>query len=343
MTRCFGPIWACVAGYNGSIKSMPTLHKQAGFSIALNTMNSTPTLPDTQEERATKKQPPLSAAPQHAPQPKGQPVLHLVPERGFSYFVHAAQDFARGFRHARLGLTLAWLDIRLRYRGSILGPFWLTATTAIMVAAMGVLYAYLLNTDVHTYLPFLTLSLVLWGFVGGTMQEGCGTFTGAARLIHAARMPYSLHVLRVAVRNILVFAHNVPVVAGVFLWFHVSPKWSWTVLPATGLWLVDCFFAVLLLGILGARFRDVPPIMASLTQVMFFVTPILWSPQLMTTGQAWLLLDPFYPLIEILRAPFTGDVMQTTVWPAALGWSAVLIVATFCLFARMRTRLAYWV
>lgn len=46
-----------------------------------------------------------------------------------------------------------WLDIKLRYRGSILGPFWLTASTAVMVAAMGVLYAYLMNMDVHKYLP----------------------------------------------------------------------------------------------------------------------------------------------------------------------------------------------
>ncbi|GAN68493.1 ABC transporter permease [Acetobacter orleanensis] len=272
-----------------------------------------------------------------------EPALTLLPERGTSYLRHAWQDVLSGMKLARLGATLGWLDIKLRYRGSILGPFWLTASTAVMVAAMGVLYAYLMNMDVHKYLPFLTLSLVLWGFVGSTLQDGCTTFTSASGLIHSARMPYSLHVLRATVRNLLTVAHNIPVVIVVFLWFRVAPTWSWTTPVACGLWIVDSFMATLLLGILGARFRDVPPIVASTLQILFFVTPILWAPELMKTGQDWLLLDPFFPLMEILRTPFTGDTVKAAVWPAALAWSAGLTVFTFALFARMRARLAYWV
>ncbi|KXV76243.1 permease [Acetobacter malorum] len=272
-----------------------------------------------------------------------EPVLTLLPEKGTSYLRHAWQDLLSGIKLARLGATLGWLDIKLRYRGSILGPFWLTASTAVMVAAMGVLYAYLMNMDVHKYLPFLTLSLVLWGFVGSTLQDGCTTFTSAAGLIHSARIPYSLHVLRATVRNLLTLAHNIPVVVVVFLWFRVAPSWSWTMGAAGALWIFDSFMATLLLGILGARFRDVPPIVASTLQILFFVTPILWAPELMKTGQDWLLLDPFFPLMEIVRTPFTGDIVNTAIWPAALAWSAGLTVFTFALFARMRARLAYWV
>lgn len=272
-----------------------------------------------------------------------EPVLTLLPEKGTSYLGHAWQDLLSGMKLARLGATLGWLDIKLRYRGSILGPFWLTTSTAVMVAAMGVLYAYLMNMDVHKYLPFLTLSLVLWGFVGSTLQDGCTTFTSAAGLIHSARMPYSLHVLRATVRNLLTLAHNIPVVVVVFLWFRVAPSWSWSMGAACALWIFDSFMATLLLGILGARFRDVPPIVASTLQILFFVTPILWAPELMKTGQDWLLLDPFFPLMEIVRTPFTGDIVNTAIWPAALAWSAGLTVFTFALFARMRARLAYWV
>lgn len=272
-----------------------------------------------------------------------EPVLTLLPERGMSYFRHAWQDVLSGMKMARLGGTLGWLDIKLRYRGSILGPFWLTASTAVMVAAMGVLYAYLLHMDVHKYLPFLTFSLVLWGFVGSTLQDGCTTFTSATGLIHSARMPYSLYVLRATVRNLLTVGHNIPVVIVVFLIFRVVPTWSWHIPAALALWVFDSFVATLLLSILGARFRDVPPIVASALQVLFFITPILWAPELMKTGQNWLLLDPFFPLMEVLRAPFTGDSVQAAVWPAALAWSAGIAAFTFVLFARMRARLAYWV
>src|SRR5215472_7810820 len=75
----------------------------------------------------------------------------------------AMQDIADGLRLWRLAWTLAWLDIRLRYRGSMLGPFWLTISTGVMVGALGVLYSTLFKMDIASYLPFLALSQVLWG------------------------------------------------------------------------------------------------------------------------------------------------------------------------------------
>src|SRR6478752_6209057 len=73
----------------------------------------------------------------------------------------ALADFVDASRLWRLGLTLGWFDIRLRYRGSMLGPFWLTMSTAVMVVALGFLYSKLFKMELHDYLPFLALSLVL--------------------------------------------------------------------------------------------------------------------------------------------------------------------------------------
>ena len=76
------------------------------------------------------------------------------------------QDVREGARLLPLAWTLGWLDIRLRYRGSMLGPLWLTLSTGIMVGALGYLYAGIFHTDIHDYLPFLALSLVLVGLPG---------------------------------------------------------------------------------------------------------------------------------------------------------------------------------
>src|SRR6185437_5723680 len=95
----------------------------------------------------------------------------------------ALSDLAGGLRLWRLGMTLGWLDIRLRYRGSMLGPFWLTISTAVMVAALGVLYATLFHMDVHDYLPFLALSQVLWAFLASMVSESCGAFTEAEAVV----------------------------------------------------------------------------------------------------------------------------------------------------------------
>src|ERR1700712_2202704 len=93
----------------------------------------------------------------------------------------------------RLAFTLGWFDIRLRYRGSVLGPFWLTLSTAVMVVALGILYSTLFKMQLHDYLPFLALSLVLWGFLGTLVGDACVCFTQAEGMIRSMRMPYSMY------------------------------------------------------------------------------------------------------------------------------------------------------
>ena len=74
----------------------------------------------------------------------------------------AVQDMRAALAMWKLVATLGWLDIKLRYRGSILGPFWVTMSTGVMVGALGLVYSTLFQQDMHDYLPYLALSLVLW-------------------------------------------------------------------------------------------------------------------------------------------------------------------------------------
>ncbi|OYV40097.1 MAG: hypothetical protein B7Z80_05530, partial [Rhodospirillales bacterium 20-64-7] len=193
--------------------------------------------------------------------------------------VMAKADLRQTLSLWRLVWALSVFDIKLRYRGSVLGPFWLTLSTAVMVASLGFLYSKLFATDIKTYLPFLSLSLVLWGFIANLTTEGCLSFTAQEAMIRAMRMPLSLHAARVVVRNVLILGHNIVVIVAVFVIMGTVPdQLSFLLVPAFGLWLVDAFALCLLLGILCARYRDIPPIVSSIMQVAFFVSPVIWSP-----------------------------------------------------------------
>ncbi|MCQ8240580.1 ABC transporter permease [Rhizosaccharibacter radicis] len=273
-----------------------------------------------------------------------EPVLDLRPESAPARVRHALRDFTETLAQWRLCWTLGWLDVKLRYRGSVLGPFWLTASTAVMIAAMGVIYTTLFKINLADYLPFLTLSLVLWGFVGSMVNEGTVCLTQADFMIRAMRMPFGVHAARVLVRNLLVLLHNVLVVVVVFALFHVWPgsRALWA-LPGAALWIFDSLAAAMMLGMLGARFRDIPPVVASTMQIFFFVSPIIWKPELIEKGHAWLQINPFYSLIEIVRRPLLGEMVPNHLWLPALAWSGLLWVAFLLLFFRVRSRLAYWV
>lgn len=256
----------------------------------------------------------------------------------------ALADLREGLRLWRLWRTLGWLDIKGRYRGSMLGPFWLTLSTAVMVGALGLLYSTLFRMNLHEYLPFLALSLVLWNFVQTLTADACVCFTDQESMIRSVRMPYSLYAARVVLRDLLVLGHNVIVIVVVFALFAVWPGLvGLAALPALALWLFDALALALLLGAVCARFRDVPPIVASVMQIAFFISPIIWKPSLIHHGQRWLPFNPIFSLFEIVRAPLLGTPPGLATWGAALAYSVVLWLCAWLLFLRVRSRIAFWV
>ncbi|HQT47301.1 MAG TPA: ABC transporter permease [Acidocella sp.] len=258
----------------------------------------------------------------------------------------AAADLRETLRLWPLVWTLSVMDIRLRYRGSLLGPFWLTLSTGVMIAAIGFVYSRLFHQNISEYLPFLTISLVLWNFVSTTTAEGCLSFTQAEGTIRAMRMPLSLHAARVVVRNLLVVAHNIVVIIIVFALFRTTPSLAaFSIIPACLLWAIDALALTLILGAVGARFRDIPPIVGSIMQIAFYVTPIIWSPTMLAhRGLSVVLVEwnPFYALIEVVRGPLLGQALEPVVWEIALGFSAVLALLAVAIFTRARPRIAYW-
>jgi lipopolysaccharide transport system permease protein len=257
----------------------------------------------------------------------------------------AIGDLTRGAHLWRLALALGWLDIRLRYRGSMLGPFWLTISTGVMVAALGVLYSTLFKMDLRSYLPFLALSQVLWGFLAALVSEGCTAFTDAEGIIRSVRMPLFLFSIRTLIRNVIALAHNVVVIIVVFAVFSLWPGWdALLAIPALLIWMLDALALTLLLGTFCARFRDIQPIVNSVMQIAFFVTPVIWKPeQLGPVAASRLAWNPFFDLLEIVRGPILGSVVADTTWLGALAYSVILCAISWAFFVRARGRVTFWV
>ena len=256
---------------------------------------------------------------------------------------HAVDDVIGGLAATHLWALLGWHDIRQRYRRSVLGPFWLTISTAIMVGAMGVLYAKIFKQDIAQYMPFLAVGLIVWQFIATVINESCTVFTKSDQMIKQIRLPLMTHVYRMLWRNILILAHNAVIIIVVAV-FYANVSVAAGLLSLLGLFglVLNCLWVGLLIGILCTRFHDVPPIVASLVQIAFFLTPILWSPEFLGDRIVLAHANPFFHAVEAIRGPIIGS--------ASYMGSQIFLYLLFCVgapltllfFARYRPRLPYW-
>src|SRR5262245_20374396 len=256
----------------------------------------------------------------------------------------AVRDVAQGTAAVPIWATLGWQEIRQRYRRSTLGPFWLTLSTGAMIAGMGPLYGRLLNLDISEYFPYLAVSLVVWQFLAALTTESCFSFIAAENYIKNVRLPLTIHVMRMIWRNVIIFAHNLVIVAIVFVVFTPAIGWHLAEIPvAIALIVVNAIWVGLLLGMLCARFRDIPQIVSSLVQVALFLTPVLWQAGMLGRNLWAAKINPYYHFLEIVRQPVFGASAGLQSWAAVLGITVLGCAGTLLFFARFRARVAYWV
>jgi len=256
----------------------------------------------------------------------------------------AWRDLADGFGKSWMWAALALQDIKLRYRGSVLGPFWLTISTLVMVVAMGLIYGRLFHVDTASYLPYLALGLIVWGTFSSIITEGCETFLREQSVIQQVPIPFSIHAYRNVCRNFIVLAHNLIIVPIGLVVFRIPLDWHvLEIIPGFLLLAINGFWISILLGLISARFRDVPPIVASFLQVLFFMTPIFWSVEMLGNWQVIATLNPLFAVIDVVRAPLLGAAPAESSWIVLLIMTVLGCSVSFAAFARFRTRIAYWI
>ncbi len=258
----------------------------------------------------------------------------------------ALRDFKDSLIKWRIWFLLAYQDIRLRYRRSILGPFWLTLSMAITVYSMGFLYGHLFHIELENYFPYLVAGMLTWSLISTNLNDLTDTFITYECLIKEIKLPYTLHIQRIAMRNILIFFHNMIIMIPIYILFaksaHINVN-TLFLLPSLFLIYINAVFAGLLLAMIAARYRDISQLIKNLIQVVFFITPVMWNPDVLPANKLFVVWgNPIYPFIEIIRAPLLGNLPSLSIIAASLGITLLTILISFIIFMRYRSRIVYW-
>jgi len=188
------------------------------------------------------------------------------------------------------------------------------------------------------------VGLLVWQFIAAVIAEACTAFTAAADVIQQVPLPFSIQAYRVVYRNLIVLAHNAIIIPFGLALYQVPISWHILEVPPALLVLcINGLWINLLLGTISARFRDVPPIVTNIVQVVFFVTPIFWPISAVGHWKGLLALSPFFAAIDVVRAPLLGGPPEPTSWPILLAWTVISGACGCAFFIRFRERIAYWV
>lgn len=237
-------------------------------------------------------------------------------------------------------------DIRQRYKRSRLGPFWITISMAVMITTMGLVFGNLFKTDVKEFLPFLTLGLIIWSFILGSITEGCEALISAEGIIKQLPVPLHVHVLRVVWKNFIIFLHNIVIFPFVLLAVGKGVSWDiFLAIPGFLLLVLNLSWFLMIIAMVCARFRDMTQIILSIMQVVFYLTPVIWMPKLLShrVGQVLLDLNPLYHLIDIVRAPLLGQVPALSSYILAMVMGIIGLVFSTIMTSKYKYRVPYWV
>lgn len=257
----------------------------------------------------------------------------------------AAKDIAAGLRRCEQVGVLGWQDVRQRYRRSALGPFWLTISMAILIATVGLVFSQVYRISTREYLPFLACGIILWGFISTTVSEACQSFIGAEAIIKQLPIPLFVHVLRVLWRNVLILGHNFVIFPIVLIYFSLDiNKHIIFVIPGFLLLLINLAWVSLIIGIVCARYRDLPQIINSALQILIFLTPIMWMPNSISERIGFYLvqLNPLYHLLDLVRAPLLRQSPSSASWVVVILMGIIGWLATLYMYARYKNRIVFW-
>lgn len=244
----------------------------------------------------------------------------------------------------RFWCFMGWNDVAKQYRRTFLGPVWITLNTAVFIVAFGLIGAQLFKYPADWYLPYFCAGHVLFGYYSALVNEGCLAFISADAFLKQTPYPKMAFVFRTVFRCSILMLHSAVIVVAVLLWSGRLGAVQWgALLCAMALTLIAASLVVAILGALAARFRDVTVAVASLMQVSFFVTPVLWVPDQLTERAQWVVhLNPLALFLDLVRSPLMGASPSAVAWGAAVGVNVLLALVFFGQYVWVRRRIVYW-
>ena len=227
--------------------------------------------------------------------------------------INFLKDFLRCFFNFRYWSYFTLINIKIKYRDSIIGPFWNVISSTILILALSFGYSSFLNpADLQNFIYYIALGIFTWIFISSCLNEGSSVLESKKNIILEKNINIKFFILELIFCNFIIYLHSFIVI---FILFIISDTHLtiYFLLSLLGLLIIllNLIFFINIIMILSPIFRDIKKIVENLMIIFFFSTPIIWSEEIMRPKLKFLLnFNPFYHLISIFRDPLLNKINE---------------------------------
>lgn len=229
-------------------------------------------------------------------------------------------------------------DIKVKSRGTYLGVAWTLMNPAITIAVYYVIFRYVFRVTIPNYFSFFLIGFLPWLFFSRAISAAAGSIVDSETLIKRAAFP--LEALPVSVVLYQLFHHGVAV--AITLPAMLALGGARPSLHLIWLLPLGAAFAAFTLGVsfwlatCGVFFRDTRDILEVTLPVLMWMTPILYTIEMLPETLRWLTaVNPLVPFISALRTVLLdGQAPDAIAVAGIVFWVLAVLGAGVWIFAR---------
>jgi len=207
------------------------------------------------------------------------------------------------WRHRELLFFLAWRDILVRYKQTVIGVSWVVLRPLLFMLILTVVFgriAGLPSADVPYALLVLS-GLLPWFFFSNVLSESSNSLVTNSHLLSKVYFPRLIVPASTILVSAVDFVISLLVLLLLMLWFDFAPSWQLALLPALGIWVGILAFGLgLLFSALTVRYRDFRHIVPFMLQLGIYASPVAYSTDIIP--EKWVTLFYLNPIAGVIDA-----------------------------------------
>ncbi len=208
---------------------------------------------------------------------------------------------------------LALSDFKLRYSNSVLGYLWSLLNPLMLFLVLYFVFSILMRFDVPHYQLYLLLGIVVWNFFSEGTSAAMGALLGKSSLIQKIYFPRVIIIIASNITSLITFFLNLLVFVGFMIFSKVAISWTYLLFFVyfIELLLITVGFS-LFLSALYVKFKDIQHLWGIITQIWFWLTPIIYPLSMVPDKYLWLFsLNPLARIIGDFRAALVYHTVPT--------------------------------